>query len=72
MDERGNIRELAEGEALRPGEIGIGDATDLLAMQPKARKEFYRSIRQGLSHEAALACAQHANRAAMTAKGKAP
>jgi hypothetical protein len=65
MDDRGNIRELAIDESPRPGEIDVSrDAKDLSAMGRRARRDYYRAVSQGLSLDAALACAQATERAA--------
>jgi ribonucleotide reductase beta subunit family protein with ferritin-like domain len=63
MDERGNIRELAQDEALRPGEIELhGDVKNYESLSRAARRDYYRAIRQGLSVDAAMACAQATDR----------
>ena len=65
MNERGEIRKLASGEQLAPGEIDITEEFPALeSMGTRARKDFYRAIKQGLSRDAALACAQATHRAA--------
>ena len=66
MDEHGNIRELAVDEVLRPGEIDVTRyEKGLSLMSRKARADYYRAIRQGLSLDGALACARATERKVM-------
>jgi hypothetical protein len=64
MNKQGTIRELHDNESLRSGEIPLSTAhaTKLAAMQPAARREYYRTVRSGISRDTALACAESRQR----------
>ena len=58
MNSTGTIRELSEQNTLLLNEIDVtNNVKDLEKLCKKARKEYYRAIKQNLSEEAALACA---------------
>jgi len=56
MNERGDVRLLTEGEQPRDGEILAPANYEDLSI--RARREYYRTIKQGGSVEFAMACAQ--------------
>lgn len=59
MNDQGQIRTLAQGEPLKVGEVEIsgGMAQELAGLSNKARKEFYKAIRQGRSPGFAISAA---------------
>lgn len=57
MDKHGNIRELQPGERMREDEIDV-TGLGLDSLNRKARKAYWRAIRQGLSSKAAIARAR--------------
>lgn len=59
MNPEGQMRELSEDEQPLPGEIEVPSDTakTLGRCSKKARKAYYRAIKQGLSLDASLACA---------------
>jgi hypothetical protein len=65
MNKEGHIRELGPDECPDQGEVSLTheEATSLSQCGTKARKDYYRAIKQGLSPEAALACALGTQRA---------
>lgn len=60
MNQEGVIRELGKDDVLTPEEIEVcGDhATELRTMPTRARKEYFRTVRMGMTKDFALVCAQ--------------
>jgi hypothetical protein len=59
MDDRGNIREIGQGEELKSGEVAVSAeaAGELADLSKKARREFYKCIRGGHGEDFAISAA---------------
>lgn len=59
MDDQGHIRQVTEADPLRGNEIALdgGIADELSALSPRARREYYKAIRQGRDGDFAISAA---------------